>query len=71
MNEYSKMLLESAKRVYEVVKKPKMTDENKMLIASANTLAQTTKTAIQLELLQYKSDITGRNTTQMIHKVNK
>lgn len=71
MNEYSKMLLESAKRVYEVVKKPEMTDENKMLIASANTLAQTTKTAIQLELIQNNAYYSKRHTDEIIHKVNK
>lgn len=70
MQEYSKMLLETAKRVYEVVKKPEMTDENKIIIASANTLAQTTKTAIQLELLQYKATYTKGNTSQLIHMVN-
>lgn len=71
MNEYSKMLLESAKRVYNIIQKPEFTDENKLVIASANTLAQTAKTAIQLELLQYKATYSNVNTTQMIHQVNK
>ena len=71
MNEYSRMLLESAKKVYEIVQKPECTDENKILIASANTLAQTTKTAIQLELLQNNAYYSKRHTDELIHKVNK
>lgn len=71
LNEYSKMLLDSAKAVYDVVKKPKYTNENKVVIAAANTLAQTAKTAIQIELIQYKAKMTAGNTSQLIHKVNK
>ncbi len=71
LNEYSKMLLESANAVHKIIKKPKYTNENKVLIAAANTLAQTAKTAIQVELVQYKATSSTRNTTQLIHKVNK
>lgn len=71
LNEYSQMLLESARQVYKIINNPECTEENKMIIAGANTLAQTSKTAIQLELLQYKASYTGANTSQIIHKVNK
>lgn len=71
LNEYSKMLLDSAKEVYKVINKPKYTNENKVLIAAANTLAQTAKTAIQIELVSYKANMTAANTSQLIHKVNK
>lgn len=71
LNEYSKMLLESARQVYKIINKPDYTEENKMVIAGANTLAQTAKTAIQVEILQYKAKYSGANTNQIIHKVNK
>lgn len=70
LNEYSKMLLDSAKEVHKVINKPKYTNENKVLIAAANTLAQTVKTAVQVEVLQYKADRTTGNTTQLIHRIN-
>jgi hypothetical protein len=70
LNEYSQMLLDSAKEVYKVINKPKYTNENKMIIAAANTLAQTAKTAIQVELVQYRASMTAGNTSQLIHKVN-
>lgn len=70
LNEYSNMLLDSAKAVYEVIKKPKMSDKNKVIIAAANTLSQTAKAAIQIEVLQYKVDRTAGNTTQLIHRIN-
>lgn len=69
MQEYSKMLLESAKQVYRIIQKPKMTDENKVIIASANTLAQTTKTAIQLELLELRKQNTNNNINVLIDKI--
>jgi predicted Mrr-cat superfamily restriction endonuclease len=69
LNEYREMLLDSAKEVYKVIKNPKCADKNKMLIASANTLAQTVKTAVQVEVLQYKAIMTAGNTTQLINKV--
>ena len=71
LNEYSKMLLDSAKAVYDVIQKPEYTSENKVVIAAANTLAQTAKTAIQIELVQYKATMAAGNTSQLIHKVNK
>lgn len=70
LKEYSNMLLDSARAVYGVVKKPKYTNENKVVIAAANTLAQTTKTAIQIEIIQYKASLTAGNTSQIIHKAN-
>lgn len=69
MNEYSKMLLESAKQVYGIIQKPKMTDENKVIIASANTLAQTTKTAIQLELLELRKEKSFNQVSALIDKI--
>lgn len=71
LNEYSKMLLDSAKEVYKVINNPKYTNENKVIIAAANTLAQTAKTSIQVELVQYKATMSAGNTSQIIHKVNK
>lgn len=70
MKEYSQMLLESAKQVYKIIQNPKATEENKMLIASANTLAQTTKEAIHLELLEYRKQNTYNNTTYVLNKTN-
>lgn len=69
MNEYSKMLLESAKQVANIIKKPKMSDENKVIIAAANTLAQTTKAAIQIELLEYRKYNTSNNINVLIDKI--
>ena len=69
MQEYSKMLLESAKQVYNIIQKPAMTDENKMLIASANTLAQTTKTAIQLELLALRKENSFNQANILIDRI--
>ena len=69
LNEYQEMLLESAKQVHKIIKNPKNTTENKITIAGANTLAQTVKAAIQVELVQYKSKIASSNTSQIIHKV--
>ena len=71
LNEYNKMLLESARKVYEIIQKPDYTEENKMVIAGANTLAQTAKTAIQIEIIQYKAGMTTGNITQLVHKANK
>ena len=70
LKEYGKMLLESSRRVHEIISNPRYTDENKMIIAGANTLAQTAKTAIQIELLQVKSQKTAGNTRQLINKLN-
>lgn len=69
LNEYREMLLNSAKEVYKVINKPKFTNENKMLIASANTLAQTTKTALQLELLEYRKVNASNNINALIDKI--
>ena len=69
MNEYSKMLLESAKQVSNIIKKPKMSDENKVIIAAANTLAQTTKAAIQIELLEYRKQNISNNINVLIDKI--
>ena len=69
MQEYSKMKLESARQVYGIIQKPKMTNENKVIIASANTLAQTTKTAIQLELLELRKLNTSNNINVLVDKI--
>lgn len=69
LNEYSGMLLNSAKEVNKIIKNPKYTNENKVVIAAANTLAQTAKTAIQITVLEYKKNRTYGNTTQLIEKI--
>ena len=69
IGEYQEMLLDSARKVHSIIKKPQLTNENKIIIASANTLAQTAKTAIQIEVLRYKSKFASQTTTQLIHKV--
>ena len=69
INEYQEMLLDSARKIHNIIKKPQVTDENKIIIASANALAQTAKTAIQMEVLHYKSKIASQNTTQLINRI--
>lgn len=69
MQEYSEMLLDSAKKVSDIIKNPKCTDENKVIIAAANTLAQTTKSAIQIELLELRKNNTSNNINVLIDKI--
>lgn len=67
---YSDMLFECAKEVFKIVKSPDMTEENKMLIASVNTLTNTTKTALQNEIFKYRLDNSNGTTRKLIEKVN-
>ena len=71
MEEYSKMLLDSAKCVYNIIQKPVCSEENKLVIAGANTLAQTAKAAIQVEVLQNRAGYTVGHTSRIIHRVHK
>lgn len=70
LDEYSNMLFESAKEIFKVVKNPQMSDENKLLIAAVNTLTNTTKTAIQNEVLRYKVDNTNGTILKLIEKID-
>ena len=67
---YSDMLFESAKAIFEVVKNPELSDKNKMLIASANALTTTTKTAIQNEILKYKLDNSNGTVLKLLEKID-
>lgn len=71
MNNYSEMLFDSAKLVHQVLTNPKKytTEECKMIIAGANTLAQTTKMAIQHEILKVRLHNAKLNTTQIVHEL--
>ena len=70
LDEYSNMLFESVKEVFKVIKNPKMTDENKVLLASVNALTNATKTAIQNEILRYKVDNTNGTLLKLIEKID-
>lgn len=70
LDKYSDMLFESAKEIFKVVKNPQMSDENKVLIAAINTLTNTTKTAIQNEVLKYKFDKTNGTVLKLIEKID-
>lgn len=50
------MLIDSANMLYDTMKNKNKytTEERKILIASANTLAATCKTALQFEILEYR-----------------
>lgn len=70
LDEYSNMLFESAKEVFKVIKNPKMSEENKVLLASVNALTNATKTAIQNEVLRYKVDNTNGTLLKLIEKID-
>ena len=70
LDEYSNMLFESTKEMFKIVKNPTLTDENKLLIAAVNTLTNTTKTAIQNEVLRYKVDNTNGTILKLIEKID-
>ena len=70
LDEYSNMLSESAKEVFKVIKNPKMSEENKVLLASVNALTNATKTAIQNEILRYKVDNTNGTLLKLIEKID-
>lgn len=71
MKNYSDMLFDSAELVHKVLMNPKKytTEETKIIIAGANTLAQTAKTAIQNEVLVHKLYNSKLHTAQLIHQV--
>ena len=73
MQEYNDMLFDSAKIIHTMLKtkhKGMTMEEAKIAIASANTLAQTIKTAIQAEVIQFRLDNTKGNIAQVIHSIN-
>lgn len=70
LDEYSNMLFESAKEVFKVIKNPKMSEENKVLLASVNALTNATKTAIQNEVLRYKVDNANGTMLKLIEKID-
>ena len=70
LDEYSNMLFESAKEVFKVIKNPKMSEENKVLLASVNALTNATKTAIQNEVLQYRISNSNGTLLKLIEKID-
>lgn len=69
MQNYTKMLLDSAEIIHNMIitkNKNMSLDDAKLTIASANTLAQTIKTAIQAEIIGAKLISTKGNLTQLI-----
>ena len=67
---YSKMLMDSAEIIYDMLKNPKKftTEEKKITIAAANTLAMT-KTALQNEVITMKLRANHANTNQLVHTI--
>ena len=65
------MLMDSAQVIHEILTNPNKTDleSKKILIASANTLAQTVKAMVQTEIIGLKLKETKGNTSQLIHSV--
>lgn len=65
------MLMESAEAIHNIIKNPSKNDieSTKILIASANTLAQTVKAMVQTEVIGLKLKETKGNTSQLIHSV--
>jgi len=72
MDELSKMLMDSAHLVHESIMNPskRTMEETKIIIAGANTLAQTGKTYIQNELLKKGLHSSKTNVSQTIHKLS-
>ena len=70
LDEYSNILFESVQEVFKVIKNPKMTDENKVLLASVNALTNATKTAIQNEVLKYRIDKSNGTLLRLIEKID-
>ena len=71
MDKYSQMLLDSAEAVHGIINnyKKMKTEDIKIIVASANTLALTAKTAIQAEILKNRMLHTQGNTSQVLHKL--
>ena len=68
---YSKMLMDSAEIIYDMLKNPKKfaTEEKKITIAAANTLAMTAKTALQNEVITMKLRANHANTNQLVQTI--
>lgn len=68
---YSKMLMDSAEIIYEMLKHPKKftMEEKRITIAAANTLAMTAKTALQNEVITMKLRANHINTNQVVHTI--
>lgn len=68
---YSKMLMDSAEIIHDMLKHPKKftTEEKKITIAAANTLAITAKTALQNEVISLKLRTNHVTTNQLIHTI--
>ena len=65
------MLMNSTEKIHGIIMEPKKEDmeTTKILIASANTLAQTVKTMVQMEVISLKLKETRGNTTRLIHDI--
>lgn len=65
------MLMDSAEQIHNLLKNPGEYEmENaKLLIAGANTLAQTVKAMVQTEVIGLKLAQSKGNTTQLIHHI--
>ena len=71
IEELRDMLLDSAKIVHGILTNPteKDMETTKILIAGANTLAQTVKTMIQAEVIELKLGYAKENTNLIIHRI--
>ena len=71
IEEIRDMLLDSAEIVHGVLTNPagKDLETTKILIAGANTLAQTVKTMIQAEVIGLKLGSVKENTNLIIHRI--
>lgn len=67
--EYSTMLMDSAKIVHDMLIHPNKftSEEKKITIAAANTLAMTAKTALQNEVIALRISATHLNSNQLVH----
>lgn len=68
---YSKMLMDSAEIIHEMLIHPNKysAEEKKITIAAANTLAQTAKTALQSEVIALKLRTNQITTNQLVHTI--
>ena len=71
--EVNDMLMDSAEIIHAILKNPTKEDieTTKILIASANTLAQTVKTMIQAEVIKLKMTTARGNINQVVHQIAK
>ena len=69
--EVNDMLMDSAEIIHSILTNPKKEDieTTKILIASANTLAQTIKTMIQAEVIKLKMTTARGNINQAVHQI--